>query len=303
MSIQLSAPPAHSLRLCPDVALTPGRAHEVCGGARRSFALWVAASLSGPVLWVTADWDKTVLHADGVWNILDPARLITLHVQRSEDLLWSVEEALRSGAVPLVVASLPAPPTLTPVRRLHLAAQQGGDLLGKKDMAPLALLLTPGHGGAPGVESRWHMHPRHLPPVSTTPSRARLKADLNSDPHKDTAAAEHHAPPQTDRWQLDRLRARGLPPKSWYVTRPCPADPRLSPLPAQGRFQELAAPATADDTSLPRNETGNTGQTRQQNRANKLTLHHRRGTTLSLISMQNAQPKPDATEDSSENSL
>jgi protein ImuA len=51
--------------------------------------------------------------------------------------------------------------------------------------APLALLLTPGDGGAAGVESRWHLTPDHR--------------------HDDS------------RWHLARLRARTAPPQSWQV--------------------------------------------------------------------------------------
>ena len=196
-----------SLSLCPDVTLVHGRAHEICGGARRTLALWLATKTEGPVLWISPSWQSVDLHAEGVWHHFDPGRLIFLRVQRAEDLLWSVEEALRSGAVPLVVADLPGPPALTPVRRLHLAAEQGGDLLGKRGTAPTALLLTPDQGGAPGVESRWQMLPRHLP---------------QPDPRVQPGAPSGIEAAPVDRWKLNRLRARSQPPASWHVTpNPC----------------------------------------------------------------------------------
>ena len=160
------------------------RAHEICGSARRRLALWVAAGGNGPILWVRPAWHPDRLHMAGVQRLIDPGRLITVEVTRAEDLMWVLEEALRAGAVPLVVGELPAPPPLTPVRRLHLAAEAGAQT-GTGHAAPLALLLTPGTGGAAGVESRWHLTPDHR--------------------HDDS------------RWHLARLRARTAPPQSWQL--------------------------------------------------------------------------------------
>jgi protein ImuA len=77
------------------------------------------------------------------------------------------------------------------VRRLHLAAQSGAEL-GK--CRPLGLLLTPGDGGAAGVETRYRMDPAHTP--------------------------------DSPRWRLDRLRARMAPPKSWQLGPNGPAKPQ-----------------------------------------------------------------------------
>lgn len=197
--------PRAGVALSPEIQLARGRAHEACGAARHSFALWLASALSGPVLWIGAEWEPHGLNPDGMMDFADPARFLFVAAQRREDQLWALEEGLRSGAAALVVADLAAPPGLTPVRRLHLAAEQGGAL----GPAPLALLLTPDRGGAPGIESRWHFAPRHQGAQSI--------------------------------WQLDRLRARSQPPASWQVQQQAPRAPLL-PRPAKA---SPAAAATA----------------------------------------------------------
>jgi protein ImuA len=183
----LSPPPDRprpSVPLLPGgPGLIPGRLHEGCGPARHMLALMLARATAGPVLWIRPGWEPGAPNPDGVWPLIDPARLLLAEPGRAADLLWCAEEGLRAGAVALVVAELPEPPGLTPVRRLHLAAEAGAAAAGRP---PLGLILTPGDGGAPGVESRWHMAPRHGP--------------------DDTA------------WRLERRRARMAPPAAWTVT-------------------------------------------------------------------------------------
>lgn len=176
--------------------LAGARAHEICGAARRRLALWLLAETQGPVIWIRPAWHPDRLHMAGLLAEIDPGRLITVEPERAEDLLWTMEEALRAGAVAAVVGDLTAPPGLTPVRRLHLAAEAGA---GAGGVAPLGLILTPGEGGAPGVESRWRLEPAHR-----------------------TGG---------EGWRLARLRARDGGPGEWAVARDLPGRAHLAPPP------------------------------------------------------------------------
>ncbi|MGP3697516.1 ImuA family protein [Rhodobacter sp. NSM] len=172
-------------RLVGDLSLSRARVHEFCGPARRLLALVLMAGGRGPVVWIHPGWRPERLYPDGMRDFAEPGRLILARARRPEDLLWSMEEALRSGAVPLVVAELPEPPPLTPVRRLHLAAEAGAETAaGVGADQPIGILLTPGDGGSAGIETRWRL-----------------------------------APFPEGRWRLDRLRARMEPPAGWILRR------------------------------------------------------------------------------------
>lgn len=168
-----------------DVALARPRAHEAAGPARRLFALLAGAVCEGTILWLQPCWSPERLMADGVRPLVEPGRLVIGRCRDAVDILWCAEEALRSGTVPLVVAELPAAPALTQVRRLHLAAEAGAAAGGTPS---LCLLLTPDDGGAPGVETRWHLAPL---PGWAVDGRGR--------------------------WRLARLRARVAPPAEWEL--------------------------------------------------------------------------------------
>ena len=167
------------LLLAPGAEFARGRVHELCGPARRTLALMLAGRVEGTALWIAPEASARALNPLGMAGLCTPEKLLLAAAQPDREALWCLEEALRSGAVPLVVAELAAPPGLTPMRRLQLAAEASG-------RAPIGLILTPEAGGAPGAESRWHLAPAH-------------------------AGGE-------SRWQLQRRRARMAPPAAWLLS-------------------------------------------------------------------------------------
>ncbi|MEO8242856.1 MAG: hypothetical protein ABI832_11110 [bacterium] len=173
------------------LTLLRGRVHEICGPARVTLAALILGASSGPVIWVSPGWLTERVYPPGLRDLADPGRIIFARARRPEDVLWAVEEALRSGAAPIVLADLPAPPALTPVRRLHLACEAGAEAARNRGRTPpLGLLLTPEDGGAQGVESRWQMQ---------------------AAPSGSTLLESHSA------WTLRRLRARMTPPAEWRL--------------------------------------------------------------------------------------
>ena len=173
-------------------ALMRARIHEFCGPARTTLAAFVLAATSGAVIWASPSWLPERVYPYGLMPFADPNRIIFARCRRPEDILWTMEEALRSGAAPVVLGDLPNAPALTPIRRLHLAAEAGAEAAHRRGRpAPLGLILTI-QGGAQGVDSRWHMQ--------AAPSGMTM--------------LENRAA-----WTLARLRARGDAPARWGVAR------------------------------------------------------------------------------------
>ncbi len=173
-----------TVTLLEDMTLTLARAHEFCGNARRTLALLTAMRTAGTILWIVSRHQRSRLNPEGLLDWVNPGRLLFVAANHVEDLFWTAEESLRSGIVPLTILDLQRPAALTPVRRLHLAAEAGQQ---RGQVLPMCLLLVPGQGGALGVESRWSCECRH--------SRS------------------------TNRWHVERQRSRGQMPADWLVTR------------------------------------------------------------------------------------
>jgi protein ImuA len=89
------------------------------------------------------------LYGPGLADIgLDPCRLIVAEAAKTADVLWTLEEGLKCGALALVVGVLDEV-ELTPSRRLALAAAE--------TRTPGLLVTHPLTGGAGAALTRWRV--------------------------------------------------------------------------------------------------------------------------------------------------
>ncbi len=195
---------AHGEADAPTLVL--GRAHEATGPARRVMAALAAGRLTGPVLWILRPGAHEALHPQGLAPFFDPSRLVIARPLRAEDTLWSAEEALRSGACPLVIAELDMAPGLTPMRRLNLAAEAGRVATGsnRRRRAPLMMVLFARGAGSGAAETRWRVDPA---------------------PGWTTEEIAGGAP----RWRLERVKDKAGRPAAWEVAQPRAGHWRIEP--------------------------------------------------------------------------
>jgi len=171
--------------------------HEITGGGNRSDVIAFCAALlagittdagentSATVLWCRGSDD---LYAPGLGGFgLDLGRLLVVRVQRERDLLWVMEEGLRSGALAAVVAE-PSKVTTTALRRLQLAAEAGGSM---------------------GFILRHHKDEAVAGPIAT---RWRVVPALSRPLRVGTALL-----PGQPRWQLELVRCRNGRSGRWTV--------------------------------------------------------------------------------------
>lgn len=118
-----------------------------------------------------------------------PERFLVVRPKTEGEVLWALEEVLRSGAVDLAVGAVKAA-SLTQTRRLDMAARQSGALAG--------LIRVEGEQGQ-GVA--W--------PLSAARRRWRVKALPSADDPWDARA------PGAPRWRVELARRRDGPPGCW----------------------------------------------------------------------------------------
>lgn len=123
-----------------------GRMHEAGGLGRYGFAACVSGALGGDQIWVSRRGQTEGLNPLGLVGITAPERLLLARTGSEADMLGTAEEALRSGAVTLVIIEATAAVSFTAGRRLQLAAGAG---------RAMALCLIPEGGACNAAQTRW----------------------------------------------------------------------------------------------------------------------------------------------------
>ncbi len=176
--------------------------HEVAAAdesaAATGFCAAVLARLTGKhgtVVWCRRG---AGLYGPGLAALgLDSARLIIVRARREADVLWAMEEGLRSRA-PAAVLGETAGGGPIALRRLQLAAETGG--------VPSILLRPPGAPFVPGPAlTRWRIGSAH--PTAARPPEAAGTG---------TTAAGRVSLLRL-RWQVELQRCRGGVPASWLL--------------------------------------------------------------------------------------
>ncbi|MDB6176999.1 hypothetical protein PAF17_05690 [Paracoccus sp. Z330] len=134
------------------------RTHEVCGAGACVFSFALSAQLNGHTMWIRENWDTSQINPTGFADFLEPAALTVCNTKNQPETLAVAEEALRSGAVSLVVMSLNKSLGLTEGRRLQLAARDGKST---------GLASIPEGMGSNAAETRWRCSPVFAPTDST----------------------------------------------------------------------------------------------------------------------------------------
>jgi protein ImuA len=130
-------------------SLRSARVHEAEGRGRRAFAVFQAARHSGPLIWILPAHVPELPMLRGLPRGVGE-RLHMVRPSGETDLLWCVEEALRSVPVGLVIAEPDKPLSLLAGRRLQLAAEAG---------RTTGLMLIRQDAGSNATETRWVCEP------------------------------------------------------------------------------------------------------------------------------------------------
>jgi protein ImuA len=131
-------------------SLAKRASHEFSGSMADAAALWVAGSWLGRVAVVGLDHDLSCLDPHGLPIGLRVDRLLFTAGRNRQDVLWSLETTLRSGAISTAIGYVGRGLDLTESRRVQLAAEAGG---------ASALIVSSAPRSSTAAETRWSVRP------------------------------------------------------------------------------------------------------------------------------------------------
>jgi len=188
----------------------PAPLEEACAASPRDGAALMAFALSrrlegdGRPLLMTATRTWLGEYGRPYGPGLSGAALILAPVNTAAEALWTLEQALRSGAVSLALGAVDAA-TLTQTRRLDFAAKQGGCV---------GLVLPRGLDGLSAARRRWRISTLASaidPDDARAPGAPRLTAELVRGRGERPGAWMLEQDDETHRLRLaDRLADSGL---------------------------------------------------------------------------------------------
>ncbi|MGE0659086.1 MAG: ImuA family protein [Reyranellaceae bacterium] len=175
-------------QVLPEGGLSIRGLHEIEGvspyettptSAATGFAAWLlgrcgqARRQNRPILWVRRRGGRfdSRPYAIGLQPYFDPSRLLLVEADSPEQLLWTMEEGLRSGVAAAVLGEVKSA-DLTATRRLQLSAESTA--------TPALLLRLPGALRTSAALTRWQISSA---PAASTPglhdiARPRLRVSL-----------------------------------------------------------------------------------------------------------------------------
>ena len=188
--------------------LTQGAVHEILGAGGDEEDGALAAAFAARILGQSADnglvlWclPRPDLYGPGLAaHGLDPGRLVLVRAPCDAEILWAMEEGLRSSGVTAVVGELGSLPAIAS-RRLQLAAERSGIT---------AFLLRRWRDGGQAARER------ALPNAAVT--RWRITALPSQPPRGEPGVG-------SPRWRIELLRCRGGEPACWELEVPDATDP------------------------------------------------------------------------------
>lgn len=135
----------------PGGGLALGAVHEVTGSAAGGFVSCLLGRLDGSMLWCVGANDRSGLYGPGLAAFgIDVSQVTVAFCRDQTDMLWAMEEGLRTPGLAAVVGEPSSSVDMAASRRLQLAAETGG---------ALGLVLGRGRTGgklaANALVSRW----------------------------------------------------------------------------------------------------------------------------------------------------